>query len=163
MNHLEFKGGMNPLLAHDCLIGLERVFQVVPYSKEDKVTSASHMVRGPTTRWWVSASSRMTIQGILKVWENFKAVFLDKYFLESLRAQKEFEFKQLHQGAMSIAQYTKNLKIWMLTQIRPCMRMMRDGRYISLCLVCKVKLRLVLQNIDLIHMSNYWEMLCRGE
>lgn len=56
-------------------------------------------------RWWESASTLMTIQGVPRDWENFKTSFLDKYFTSTLRTQKVFEYQQLIQGTMSVAMH----------------------------------------------------------
>ncbi|RDX84809.1 hypothetical protein CR513_34078, partial [Mucuna pruriens] len=39
-------------------------------------------------------------------WENFKRIFLKKYFLEDVRNKKEMEFIELKQGNRSIANYS---------------------------------------------------------
>lgn len=52
----------------------------------------------------------MKNQGILKVWERFKMVFLEKYFTDSLRANKEFEFQQLQEGSMFVAKYAEKFE-----------------------------------------------------
>ncbi|XP_050919253.1 uncharacterized protein LOC127136776 [Lathyrus oleraceus] len=89
---------------------MERIFQIVHYSEENKVVFASHMMKGPGVRWWESASTLMTNQGIPRDWENFNTIFLDKYFPSSLRIHKEFEFHQLRQGTMSVAAYAEKFK-----------------------------------------------------
>lgn len=71
---------------------------------------SSHMMRGPTIRWWKSASTLMTNQRVSRDWEHFKITFLDKYFPSTLRNQKEFEFQQLRQGTMSVAIYAEKFK-----------------------------------------------------
>lgn len=44
------------------------------------------------------------------VWYGFKVVFLDHYFLDSLKAQKEFKFQQLRQRKMTVAEYVKKFE-----------------------------------------------------
>lgn len=83
---------LNPLLTHDCLTSMERVFHAVPCNEEDKAMFATHILWGSITRWWERASTRMTTQSISKMGDRFKEVFLEKYFLDSIRAQKEYEF-----------------------------------------------------------------------
>ncbi|XP_058732938.1 uncharacterized protein LOC131604522 [Vicia villosa] len=105
MNPPEFHGDLDPLKAHDWLTSIERIFEVTPCSEEDKVVCATHMLRGPAARWWMSASARMTTLGIDKTWEHFKAAVLEKYFPDSMRAQKELEFQMLRQGSMTVAEF----------------------------------------------------------
>lgn len=85
-------------------------FQVVTHTEEDKVIFASYMMRGPTTTWWVGAATHKGTLGTPKDWEQFKAEFLDKYFLISLRSHKEFEFQQLRKGDMSVVEYAKKFE-----------------------------------------------------
>ena len=64
MNPLEFHGGLNPVKSHEWVTNMERIFQIVHCSEENKVLFASHMMKGPAVRWWESASTLMTNQGV---------------------------------------------------------------------------------------------------
>lgn len=110
MNPPKFAGSLNPLLAHDWLTGMKQFFHVTPCNEEKKLTFVTHMLRGLVAKWWTIASARMTIQSIPNNREHFKTIFLDKYFLGSLMAQKEFKFKQLLQAIMSVAEYAGKFK-----------------------------------------------------
>ncbi|XP_050902548.1 uncharacterized protein LOC127114490 [Lathyrus oleraceus] len=110
MNPPEFHGGMNPVKAREWIIDMERIFWIVHCSEENKVVFASHIMKGLIVRWWESASTLMTNQGIPRDWEHFKTIFLDKYFPSSLRTQKEFEFQQLRHGTMSVAAYAEKFE-----------------------------------------------------
>ncbi|KAI5416043.1 hypothetical protein KIW84_041185 [Lathyrus oleraceus] len=46
----EFLGGLNPIATHDWLSGMERVFQDICYSKEEKVIFAAQMMKGLDNR-----------------------------------------------------------------------------------------------------------------
>ncbi|XP_058766702.1 uncharacterized protein LOC131640305 [Vicia villosa] len=105
MNPPEFHGDSDPLKVHDWLTSVERIFEVTPCSEEDKVVCATQVLRGPAARWWTNASARMTTLGIDKTWEHFKAAVLEKYFPDSMRAQKEQEFQMLRQGSMTVAEF----------------------------------------------------------
>ncbi|MCI79472.1 hypothetical protein A2U01_0100743, partial [Trifolium medium] len=63
---------------------MERIFRIVQCSEENKIVFASHSLKGPAMRWWESGSALMTIQGVPKVWEQFKITFMEKYFPSSL-------------------------------------------------------------------------------
>ncbi|XP_050902204.1 uncharacterized protein LOC127112054, partial [Lathyrus oleraceus] len=110
MNPPEFHGGLNLVKAQEWITDMERIFQIVHCSEENKVVFAYHMMKGSAVRWWESASILMTNQGIPRDWEHFKAIFLDKYFPSSLRTQKEFEFQQLRQGTMSVVAYAEKFE-----------------------------------------------------
>lgn len=88
MNPPEFHGGLDHVKAHEWVTSIERIFQIVHCSEENKVVFASHMIKGPAMRWWESASTLMTYQGVPRDWEHFKTTFLDKYFPRSLRTQR---------------------------------------------------------------------------
>lgn len=51
MNPPEFLGCVDPLVVHDWLYDMEKMLWVMPCSKENKVIFASHMMKGPATRW----------------------------------------------------------------------------------------------------------------
>lgn len=106
MNPIEFEGNFNSLLEYDWFTSMERIFHVTSCNEEEKVTFTTHMLKGPTIKWWTSLSSCMATQGILKHWEHFKEVFFDKYFPDSLKAKKKLEFQQLSQGNMLVADFT---------------------------------------------------------
>ncbi|XP_050883789.1 uncharacterized protein LOC127086997 [Lathyrus oleraceus] len=110
MNPPEFHDGLNPVKAHEWITNMERIFQIVHCSEENKVVSVSHMIKGPAKKWWENASTLMTNQGVPRDWEHFKTTFLDKYFPRSLRTQKEFEFQQLRQGPLTVVAYAKKFE-----------------------------------------------------
>jgi len=43
-------------------------------------------------------------------WENFKARFLEEYFLENVRYAKEIKFMQLEHGDLSVTKYATRFK-----------------------------------------------------
>ncbi|XP_050876633.1 uncharacterized protein LOC127080349 [Lathyrus oleraceus] len=110
MNPPEFHGGLNPMKAQEGITIMERIFQIVHCSEENKVVFYSYMMKGSAVRWWESTSTLMTNQGVPRDWENFKTIFLDKYFPSSLRTHKEFEFQQLRHGTMTVAAYSKKFE-----------------------------------------------------
>ena len=59
---------------------------------------------GEAEHWWRMEKRLLESQEPL-VWEKFKDVFFKKYFPRSVRRQKQFEFIQLRQGNMIIAEY----------------------------------------------------------
>ena len=53
--------------------------------------------------WWSNTQGSLATRGAPITWEEFKEVFLEKYFPHSVRIQKETEFLQLRQGEMIVA------------------------------------------------------------
>ncbi|XP_050909051.1 uncharacterized protein LOC127122812 [Lathyrus oleraceus] len=50
MNPPEFHGGLNPVKAQEWITSMERIFQIVHCSEENKVVFSSHMMKGTTVR-----------------------------------------------------------------------------------------------------------------
>ncbi|XP_058733101.1 uncharacterized protein LOC131604693 [Vicia villosa] len=110
MDPPEFVGGLDSLLAHDWLAGMERVFQAIQCTEEEKVIFATQNMKGPALQWWNTASTNFTTQEIPKDWHHFKVAFLEKYFPNSVRTQKEREFQNFKQGNMSVLEYAEKFK-----------------------------------------------------
>ncbi|XP_058760552.1 uncharacterized protein LOC131633895 [Vicia villosa] len=110
MDPPEFIGGLDSLLAHDWLAGMEKVFQAIQCTEEEKVIFATQKMKGPALRWWNTASIYFTTQEIPKDWQHFKVAFLEKYFPNSVRTQKEREFHNFKQGNMSVSEYAEKFK-----------------------------------------------------
>ncbi|XP_058734870.1 uncharacterized protein LOC131606742 isoform X1 [Vicia villosa] len=110
MDPPEFVGGLDSLLAHDWLAGMERVFQAIQCTEEEKVIFATQKMKGPALRWWNTASTYFTTQEIPKDWQHFKVAFLEKYFPNSVRTQKEREFQNFKQGNMSVSEYAEKFE-----------------------------------------------------
>ncbi|XP_058775802.1 uncharacterized protein LOC131650078 [Vicia villosa] len=77
MDPPEFVGGLDSLLAHDWLAGMERVFQAIQCTEEEK---------------------------------HFKVAFLEKYFPNSVRTQKEREFQNFKQSDMTVSEYAEKFE-----------------------------------------------------
>ncbi|XP_058775978.1 uncharacterized protein LOC131650279 [Vicia villosa] len=105
MDPPEFAGGLDPVVAHDWLASMERIFQAIQCNEEEKVIFATQKMKGPALRWWNTASTYFTTQEIPKDWHHFKAAFLEKYFPNSVRTQREREFQNFKQGNLSVSEY----------------------------------------------------------
>ncbi|XP_058783906.1 uncharacterized protein LOC131658653 [Vicia villosa] len=106
----EFAGSLDHIVAHDWLYSMERIFQAIQCTEEEKVIFAAQKLKGPAGRWWDTASTRFTSQGIPKDWEHFKTAFLEKYFPNSIRAQKEREFQLFKQGNLTVSEYAEKFE-----------------------------------------------------
>ncbi|XP_058781646.1 uncharacterized protein LOC131655860 [Vicia villosa] len=110
MDPLEFAGGLDPVVAHDWLASMERIFQAIQCNEEEKVIFATQKMKGPALRWWNTASTYFTTQEIPKDWHHFKAAFLEKYFPNSVRTQREREFHNFKQGNLSVSEYAEKFE-----------------------------------------------------
>ncbi|XP_058768784.1 uncharacterized protein LOC131642564 [Vicia villosa] len=110
MDPPEFVGGLDPMVSHDWLASMERIFQEIRCNEEEKVIFATQKMKGPTLRWWNTASTYFTTQEIPKDWHHFKAAFLGKYFSNSVRTQREREFQNFKQGNLSVFEYVEKFE-----------------------------------------------------
>nr|KYP39234.1 hypothetical protein KK1_039479 [Cajanus cajan] len=84
---------------------LEKIFAVLGCSPEKRLAYAVYMLVGEAEHWWRGTHHMLTSRGVIVDWECFRAVFLEKYFPESVRHAKEAEFMRLHQGGLSVSEY----------------------------------------------------------
>ncbi|XP_063942643.1 uncharacterized protein LOC135150309 [Daucus carota subsp. sativus] len=87
VNPPEFKGSADPVAAQTWLKEMEKCFELVPASEEQKTKFASHYLKNEATYWWESE------------------LFLEKYFPRFLQDQMELNFLELKQGNMSVVEY----------------------------------------------------------
>lgn len=122
-----FVGGLNPTEAQYWLQEMEKIFRVVIYTQEQKVTFVARFLKEEAENWWRGARERMMAIGTPLTWENFQTVFLGKYFPRSVRKQKELDFTRLVQGNSSIAYYTA--KFEELAKYSPHLRYATDEEW----------------------------------
>nr|KYP49648.1 hypothetical protein KK1_028620 [Cajanus cajan] len=84
---------------------MEKMFTVLGCSQERKLAYAIYMLVGEVEYWWRGTHEMLVARGVVVDWECFKRVFLEKYFLESVRHAKEEEFMKLHQGSLTVSDY----------------------------------------------------------
>ncbi|XP_020203268.1 uncharacterized protein LOC109788844 [Cajanus cajan] len=70
-----------------------------------RVRLATFMLTADAHFWWEGALQRVIDGGMQLNWDNFKRVFLEKYFPDDVRSQKEVEFLELKQGNDTVAEY----------------------------------------------------------
>ena len=85
---------------------MERIFELLEFSEIQKVSCARFQLAENAAQWWKSQERTMTegARHALTL-EEFKIIFLNRYFPQALRDQKEIEFMSLKQGTMSVASY----------------------------------------------------------
>ncbi|XP_028120521.1 uncharacterized protein LOC114317913 [Camellia sinensis] len=111
----KFLGGIEPLKAETWLLKIEKLYEVFPCSKIQKVLLATYTLKDEARRWWLlirNDNGNMT-------WTQFKEIFYDKYFSQCFRDQKISEFQKLKQANMLIAEY--EAKLIELTRFAPHM------------------------------------------
>ncbi|XP_052177504.1 uncharacterized protein LOC127791561 [Diospyros lotus] len=101
-----FEGELDPLVAEDWISSIERIFNLINYPDARKVACATFMLQHGARHWWDS-TSRSRPQGHMWTWEEFKELFLKKYYPANIRNQKETEFIVLKQGSMTLVEYKR--------------------------------------------------------
>ncbi|XP_020207975.1 uncharacterized protein LOC109792938 [Cajanus cajan] len=104
-NPPSFRGIYNPDEAADWIFEVEKIFQAMGCPLIQKVTLATFMLSGEAGIWWQGTLKRMIATGTQVNWENFKRLFLEKYFPQDVRHKKQVEFLELKQGDDSVAEY----------------------------------------------------------
>ena len=77
---------------------------------EQKMIYATYMVVSEAEHWWKGTKALLQAQEIPLIQEQFKTIFLEKYFLVSVKNQKETKFLQLKQGNMTVGQYVSKFE-----------------------------------------------------
>ena len=100
-----FRGGYNPEGAREWISELEKIFETMECPEDKKVTYATFMLKEEAHHWWTNNRRLVEVAGVAVCWDDFKAIFLEKYFPADVRNRKEAEFLMLQQGDMTVAEY----------------------------------------------------------
>jgi len=100
-----FKGRYGPDGAQTWLKEIERIFRVMQCNEVQRVRFGTHMLAEETDDWWVSILPTIEQGGGVFNWVVFRREFLDRYFPEDVRGEKEIEFLELKQGNMFVTEY----------------------------------------------------------
>ena len=71
----------------------------------DRVSCASHMLRGNARIWWGVVSQIRDVRALS--WEQFQGLFNEKYFSDVIRSSRMEEFVRLVQGRMTVTEYAQ--------------------------------------------------------
>ncbi|XP_057432441.1 uncharacterized protein LOC130725211 [Lotus japonicus] len=133
-----FSGESDPEKADIWIQELEKIFGVLQTPDDTKVVLATYMLLGDAEYWWRSARQILEASNTVVTWDTFKRAFLDKYFPETAREEKETQFLKLHQGSMYVGEYaatmealSKHFRFFQLQVDEPylCNRFMMGLRY----------------------------------
>lgn len=84
---------------------VEKIFTVMGFYEEHKVTYATCMLSGEAKDWWKFASQALPSNEEVIPWAAFKESFLGNYFPRDLRKLKAKEFMELKQESMTVGEY----------------------------------------------------------
>jgi hypothetical protein len=82
------------LEAEDWIIAMEKAFDAMDCTDNERVSFATYMLQSSAFEWW-DAHRKSYEQGIQITWKLFKEAFYQKYFPESVKRIKEKEFLEL--------------------------------------------------------------------
>ena len=94
----EFTGKASPDEADAWLRKCEKIFKVMNCKDEHKLLFAAYLLNGDAEYWWAGMQQQMENSEELVTWANFRARFLEKYFPDTARQDREAEFLALQQG-----------------------------------------------------------------
>ncbi|KAL3731236.1 hypothetical protein ACJRO7_028157 [Eucalyptus globulus] len=101
----KFTGTGDPEAATLWIQELEKAFDLLRCSEEDKVVIAVYQLQGNASTWWKATRGIVFPEGMVLVWNTFVEVFNGKYFSDCAREHKMKEFQCLCQGLMTVDQY----------------------------------------------------------
>ncbi|XP_057453581.1 uncharacterized protein LOC130745385 [Lotus japonicus] len=106
----KFTGGTDPENADLWIQEIEKIFEVLQTSEGAKVGLATYLLLGDAEYWWRGARGMMEANHFEVNWNSFRAAFLEKYFPDSARDERESQFLTLRQGSMTIPEYAAKLE-----------------------------------------------------
>nr|KYP32703.1 hypothetical protein KK1_046541 [Cajanus cajan] len=74
---------------------MEKIFRVMDCPEERKLVYVVYMLVSEGSFWWKGVQVMMEAKGGKVNWDNFKKVFLEKYFPDSAKYAKEVKFLRL--------------------------------------------------------------------
>ncbi|XP_074373043.1 uncharacterized protein LOC141713501 [Apium graveolens] len=97
-----FEGSTNPSEVDKWLQEMEKIFDLLGSTNEQKVSLASYQLQGSAYDWWLMEKRRIqgNEEGVAQAytWETFKGSFQDKYFPRTIRVKLERDLIRLEQG-----------------------------------------------------------------
>ncbi|KAK6240869.1 hypothetical protein SCA6_006258 [Theobroma cacao] len=102
---LLFKGSTNPDDAELWIEEMEKGFDAMRSSDQDKVRFAIYPLQGNAYNWWKRVTHTHENDPKFFSWENFRSTLYAKYFSRSKLLQLEREFLNLVQGSLTVDDY----------------------------------------------------------
>ncbi|XP_058107085.1 uncharacterized protein LOC131250789 [Magnolia sinica] len=99
-----FHGEPDPIAAERWRSEVEKIFDTMRCTTQQRVRLAVFLLQGDAEHWWASVT-RVARAEFEWTWEDFVERFDRKFFPEHVRHQLELEFQTLVQGNMTVSQY----------------------------------------------------------
>ena len=98
-----FKGEADPRGAESWLKRVSKIFDAMQTSEERRLTLVPYLFEDEADFWWDLVTRTEDVAQMS--WEEFKTLFLAKYFPEVERDARREEFERLTQRGLTVAQY----------------------------------------------------------
>jgi len=106
----EFTGGATPDKADAWLRKCEKIFGVMNCADEQKLAFVVYLLNNDAKYWWASMQQQIQTREELVTWANFRTRFLEKYFPDTVKQDKEAELLALQLGNMSVQKYVNKFE-----------------------------------------------------
>ena len=91
LGHPYFSGTLDPTEAEAWVMKIDKFFDVIDCSEEQKASYAAFMLDKEANHWWRMTKRLLEDQGPI-VWSQIREAFYKKYFPDSVQRQKVREF-----------------------------------------------------------------------
>ena len=99
-----FRGGGDSMVADHWFRQVERVLEAMEItSNVTKIRLATFQLKGESQVWWDWVKASRNLEAMM--WEEFRELFMGKFFPTSSRHAKAREFLELNQGTMTVLEY----------------------------------------------------------
>ena len=95
VNLPSIRGTYDPNAAGAWIKEMEKIFSILTYTKEQKISFFAFILKVDAEFWWNGIRNLMENDGTPINWEVFKTAFNENYFAAFVRNAKELEFMQL--------------------------------------------------------------------
>ncbi|XP_057779973.1 uncharacterized protein LOC130998572 [Salvia miltiorrhiza] len=103
-----FNGTGNPTDAEIWIRAMERIFDFLHCTDQERLSCVVFQLTGSADFWWETKKRIMTPEQLENLtWEDFKMEIYDKYIPKSYRKKKEIEFFNLKQNKVSVTEYDR--------------------------------------------------------
>ena len=91
----KFTGKATPDEADAWLRECEKIFRVIECTEAQKLTFFTFLLVTEAEYWWMGMQQQMQNRDEEVTWTSFRTRFLEKYFLDSVKHEREAEFLTL--------------------------------------------------------------------
>ncbi|MBM1124187.1 retrotransposon gag domain-containing protein, partial [Klebsiella pneumoniae] len=103
-----YKADGEPIEAEQWLTRVEKIFKAIRLRDDAlRIETATFYLHGEAGEWWKTYEETNEEEEDLS-WEDFKEVFLDEFFPDTLRERKREEFANLTQQNLTVEQYQRD-------------------------------------------------------